>query len=90
MSATPSWFFNPSMPDLMFYTPDDVRGHAEQAIKQMKLALEAAAKLRDGDLKDEMGLIGDLASFEFLLHTLKLRYRIQNQSHGKALRKIRL
>ena len=53
----------------MFYTPDDVRGHAEQAIKQMKLALEAATKLRDGALKDELGLIGDLASFEFLLHT---------------------
>lgn len=53
----------------MNYTPDDVRGHIRQAIRQMKLALDAAAKLKDGALNDDQDVIWDLASFELLLHT---------------------
>ena len=53
----------------MFYTKDDVQGHIRQAVKQMKLALEAEKRLKDGELKDDPDILWDLASFELLLHT---------------------
>ena len=50
-------------------TVDDIRGHIAQAIKQMKLALEAEKRLEEGDLQDDPDILWELASFELLLHT---------------------
>jgi hypothetical protein len=46
----------------------DVQALIKQSVSSMKLALEAAARLKDGDLKDTPDVAWDLAMFEFLLH----------------------
>ena len=63
----------------MFYTVDDVQGHIKAAVKQMKLALEAEKRLKDGDLKDHHDVIWELAAFELLLHTDLDDYNAFNQ-----------
>lgn len=63
----------------MSYTVEDVQGHISAAVKQMKLALEAEQRLRDGDLNDHHDVIWELASFELLLHTDLDDYNAFNQ-----------
>ena len=46
----------------------DVQAQIKQAIKHMKMALDVAAKLEDGALKDTPDVIWDLSMFEFLLY----------------------